>query len=373
MDNFHLVIVLKPVPESSTSAVAPKSNGDEAEAIVTEPEFMDFSGSDPRTVILFRHKRSTQLQQQSPWMSHGDINRRVYDDWRTMDDKARREYVTSQNDPEITKIQEAIKTKDYSTSPALKAAYLCFRNKKYTQMKKENPQRSHVEIDQMIYDQWHKTDFFTRQKYIQEKPEAEKLSTYQTAISDQNTKMDKYSHAKEEVLRRENTKKTTIVKNPVSSYLYYCAERRPQLKEMDPNMLYNDVTATIHFEWKEMDTEARKKYTDLAAKDKARYKKEKDTYKGKKEKDPNAPRRPLSEYLYYANERRPSLKKEDPTLSFIDATKRIAAEWKIMTPLAREKWTKLAAADNDRYTHEKANYIVNKIQPTHNSQSTTLI
>jgi high mobility group protein B1 len=117
-----------------------------------------------------------------------------------------------------------------------------------------------------------------------------------------------------------------------------------------------------------MDAEARQKYTDLSAKDKARYQNEKAAYKGKtmakKEKDPNAPKRPLSAYLYYASERRPNLKKEDPTLSFIDATKQIALEWKIMTPVAREKWTKLAAADNDRYT-----YLTNKTKTT----QTTLI
>lgn len=379
MDNFHLVVVLKTAPEPVVSVIAAESKKDKPEIIATKTEStessavrIDFSGSDPRTVLLFWNKRSVQLKQESPWMSPSDIAKKVCSDWHAMDNAARREYIT--NGP------EALKTKNYVTSPVLEAAYLCFWNERYPKLKQESSSMSHFEIDQAIYDEWHKTDFFTRQKYIQKKPEEDKScvkrdSAYQAAISNQTAIMDKYASAKEEALHRGTNptivsarKRDVVVQKPLSSYLYYSAERRQQLKDMDPDMPFGDVTSAIHFEWRAMDAEARQKYTDLSAKDKARYQNEKAAYKGKtmakKEKDPNAPKRPLSAYLYYASERRPNLKKEDPTLSFIDATKQIALEWKIMTPVAREKWTKLAAADNDRYTHEKAAYLVNKTTQT---------
>lgn len=44
----------------------------------------------------------------------------------------------------------------------------------------------------------------------------------------------------------------------------------------------------------------------------------------------NDPMKPLSAYLYYASERRPVLKKEDPDLDFGRCTDQIAAEWRQM-------------------------------------------
>ena len=101
--------------------------------------------------------------------------------------------------------------------------------------------------------------------------------------------------------------------------------------------------------------------------------------KAKKEKDPNAPKvnilclspffvpsphrfvsskkkRAMSAYLYYANERRPGLKGEQPNLTFGELTKTIAEEWKSMADKDKKKYNDLAAKDKERYESEKANY-----------------
>ncbi len=77
----------------------------------------------------------------------------------------------------------------------------------------------------------------------------------------------------------------------------------------------------------------------------------------KKVKDTNAPKRALSAYLFYAAERRPELKKEDPTLPFGDLTQQIAAEWKQMIKEDKiEKYKQLSIADHLRYRDELAAY-----------------
>lgn len=78
----------------------------------------------------------------------------------------------------------------------------------------------------------------------------------------------------------------------------------------------------------------------------------------KKVKDPTAPNRNLSAYLYYASERRPELKKEDPTMPFGDLTKQIAAEWHQLKDAGQiGKWVALAEADKKRYEQELQAYM----------------
>ena len=77
----------------------------------------------------------------------------------------------------------------------------------------------------------------------------------------------------------------------------------------------------------------------------------------KKVKDPNMPKRHLSAYLYYAAERRPELKKEDPTMPFGDLTKQIAAEWTHLKKNGKTKeYDDLASLDKERYEKEMAEY-----------------
>ena len=63
-------------------------------------------------------------------------------------------------------------------------------------------------------------------------------------------------------------------------------------------------------------------------------------------------RRPLSPYLYFCSERRPELKKEDPTMPFADLTQQIVAEWKSLTIPERKRWIDLSDADKARYERE---------------------
>ncbi len=51
----------------------------------------------------------------------------------------------------------------------------------------------------------------------------------------------------------------------------------------------------------------------------------------KKEKDPNAPKRPMSSYFHFLNDRRGSLKKEQPDLKLGETTKVMTGEWNKMT------------------------------------------
>jgi hypothetical protein len=63
-------------------------------------------------------------------------------------------------------------------------------------------------------------------------------------------------------------------KRACSAYLFYAAERRPQLKASNPELGFGELTKTIADEWKAMTDVQKQKYTAFAQLDKIRYEEE---------------------------------------------------------------------------------------------------
>jgi len=123
----------------------------------------------------------------------------------------------------------------------------------------------------------------------------------------------------------------------------------------------------------------KKKYEDLAAKDSARYREEKEKYKPpepdsddseeepkkkrkKKEKDPNAPKRAMSSYMFFTQDKRAEvlgeLQKSRPGAKIMvgDVAKKLGEMWKTVTTSDKKKYEDLAAKDKERYIKAKAEY-----------------
>lgn len=76
----------------------------------------------------------------------------------------------------------------------------------------------------------------------------------------------------------------------------------------------------------------------------------------KKEKDPNAPKRALNGYMYYANERRAALKAERPDLKTKELAVVMGQEWNAMSEDQKRPYSVKGAADKERYAQAKASY-----------------
>jgi hypothetical protein len=74
-------------------------------------------------------------------------------------------------------------------------------------------------------------------------------------------------------------------------------------------------------------------------------------------KDKNKPKRGLSAFMYYSQERRPAVKKSKPDIKFGEIAKVIGAEWKDMKESAKAKYQKLAVKDKARYEKEMETYV----------------
>ncbi|KAK4694325.1 hypothetical protein P7C71_g3243, partial [Lecanoromycetidae sp. Uapishka_2] len=80
---------------------------------------------------------------------------------------------------------------------------------------------------------------------------------------------------------------------------------------------------------------------------------------GKKKKDPNAPKRGLSAYMFFANEQRDNVREENPGISFGQVGKVLGERWKALSTKGREPYEAKAKSDKERYESEKASYNAN--------------
>lgn len=80
------------------------------------------------------------------------------------------------------------------------------------------------------------------------------------------------------------------------------------------------------------------------------------TKTAKKKKDPNAPKRGLSAYMFFANEQRDCVRLEHPGIAFGQVGKVLGERWKALSEKQRQPYEAKAAADKKRYEDEKAAY-----------------
>jgi hypothetical protein len=85
----------------------------------------------------------------------------------------------------------------------------------------------------------------------------------------------------------KNNKKEKKIKDPnapkknISNYLHFSKEFRPKYKKENPEIKPQDIIKKLGEEWNKIkeDPNKKKKYDDIAEKDKKRYDKELDEYK----------------------------------------------------------------------------------------------
>ena len=78
--------------------------------------------------------------------------------------------------------------------------------------------------------------------------------------------------------------------------------------------------------------------------------------KKKAKKDPNAPKKPMSSYMFYMNTNRSRVKEENADATFGDIARLVAAEFKELTAEQKEKYEKMAQDDKERYQKEMESY-----------------
>jgi hypothetical protein len=74
-------------------------------------------------------------------------------------------------------------------------------------------------------------------------------------------------------------------------------------------------------------------------------------------KDENAPKRPKSAYMFFAEKKRPEIREEQPELKMTEVSKVIGERWKEASPESKAKYSKKADKDKERYHEEMKSYV----------------
>ena len=73
-------------------------------------------------------------------------------------------------------------------------------------------------------------------------------------------------------------------KRALAAYMFFSKEQRPKLVAKHPDYKFTQIGSEMGRLWREMNEAGKKKYNDMAAKDKARYAKEMEAWHKKNKK-----------------------------------------------------------------------------------------
>lgn len=80
------------------------------------------------------------------------------------------------------------------------------------------------------------------------------------------------------------------------------------------------------------------------------------TAKRGQKKDPNAPKRALSAYMFFANDQREVVRTENPSASFGQIGKLLGEKWKSLSESEKKPYEDKASEDKKRYEEQKLTY-----------------
>jgi hypothetical protein len=151
-----------------------------------------------------------------------------------------------------------------------------------------------------------------------------------------------------------------------SSYLYFCADNRDQVKKsLGNDAKATDVTRELGVHWNKLKDDKKKEkklneYVKMAKADKERYQKEKAAYTPPANLSVQAvkkgPKRAKSAYLYFCSDNRAAVKADlGDGSKATDATRELGVRWNALKASnGTGKYDKLAVKDKKRYFSEKS-------------------
>jgi len=129
-----------------------------------------------------------------------------------------------------------------------------------------------------------------------------------------------------------------------------------------------NIAKLVSKAWKELSTEERNKWEEMARQDKHRFEVEKSLYTGpwkmlaKKgsQKDPNAPKRPMSAFLAYSHAKRASVKVKNPELNNTEISRLLVRTWKEAPEEDKREYIEQESQLRQKYLSEIAVWRENK-------------
>ena len=161
--------------------------------------------------------------------------------------------------------------------------------------------------------------------------------------------------------------KTKKPKGRMSAYTFFVQMCREEHRKKHPNenVNFTEFSKKCAERWKQMNDPEKKRFADMAEKDKVRYDKEMATYtppaevggrRKKKKKDPNAPKRPLSAFFLFCADERPNVKAKFPQYSVGETAKELGERWSKVSADLKAQYEAKASQEKQRYERESEDY-----------------
>lgn len=122
-------------------------------------------------------------------------------------------------------------------------------------------------------------------------------------------------------------------KKPLNAYLLFCAERRPHVKEDNPQAKTTEITAMVGEEWRALSNEAKLPYQQEAQQRAEAHK----IILSEFEKS-LPPKKPAGPFVQFSHDIRAALNEEYPNLEFVEKAKITSARWNQLSEEIKEQY-----------------------------------
>jgi structure-specific recognition protein 1 len=171
-------------------------------------------------------------------------------------------------------------------------------------------------------------------------------------------------------------------KRGCSSYIFFCQDKRAEVKEANPDFKGTAITVELGRMWREdVSEEDKEKYTSMATNDKERYnsamadytpsaeflesKSDSDSSDSKKPKKTKKDRKPgpkkaRSAYIFFCVDKRADVKAANDDMNTKDITSELGRLWREDykdDAKKSKKWMTMAKKDKERFEKEKAEWV----------------
>lgn len=149
-----------------------------------------------------------------------------------------------------------------------------------------------------------------------------------------------------------------------SSYIIFFMAKQNEIKaELGKGASVGQVSKKSSEKWRNLSREERAIWEVKAEEDKERFRREKAKYTGpwqipwkRAKKNPKAPKRPMSAFLFFSQERRRSIKEEHPGMRNTEISRVLGGMWNKAPPEERAPYIKHEAAEREKYKIEIAKW-----------------
>jgi len=163
-----------------------------------------------------------------------------------------------------------------------------------------------------------------------------------------------------------NTAASNTIRGKTSPYGFFVKLCYDEHKRKFPqeHVLVTEISKKCSEKWKTMNELEKKRFFDLAQRDAERYQAEVQAQGGpqtlrkkrRAKKDPQAPKRALSAFFFFSNERRADVQSKYPSWKVGQVAQELGRAWKSLTDEERSIYDKRATDDKERYNEEMKTY-----------------